>query len=582
MHAILDKTNHTMEYQWHIHQATTEQEALAKELAKELCISEVSASMLVFRGISTAEEARTFIRPTISMLHDPFLMTDMQQAVDRLTEAIENKEKILVYGDYDVDGTTAVSLVYKHLRSFYDNLDFYIPDRYTEGYGISFKGVDYADENGCSLIIALDCGIKSVDKVEYATKRGIDFIICDHHTPGEEIPKAVAVLDPQRIDCTYPYKELSGCGVGFKLMQAYTLQHHLPIANLMPLLELLAMSIASDVVPVTGENRVLASFGLRQIQTYPSVGLSSIMRIAGMEAKKTTFSDLIFKIGPRVNACGRMHSGEDAVRLLITEDAEMAAAMADDVEKNNQNRRDTDKEIFDKALELLQSDADNEQKASTVVCGKDWHKGVIGIVASRLTEVYFRPTIVLTETDGMVSGSARSVGGFDIYSAIDTCSDLLSNFGGHPFAAGLSMPPENLPEFARRFEKYVSEHIQPEQKVPVLKIEKEIALDDITPQFFKVIKAMAPFGPGNPRPVFLTRSLINNRYTKRVGKEGTHLRLDVTDQTAAISGIGFNKGDWAPYLQNGNAVDIVYQLEENTFNHVTSLQMVVEDIKKHG
>lgn len=571
-----------MEYQWNIHQPSEEQQALTMQLASELSISPSAAAMLVFRGITSAEEARTFIRPSMSMLHDPFLMTDMQQAVERLTRAIELHERILVYGDYDVDGTTAVSLVYKYLHTLTEEIDFYIPDRYTEGYGISFQGVDYASTNGCALIIALDCGIKSVDKVAYAAARGIDFIICDHHQPGEEIPAAVAVLDPQRTDCTYPYKELSGCGVGFKLMQAYTQYHHLPMAQLTCLLELLAMSIASDVVPVTGENRVLAAFGLRQIQMQPSVGLSSIMRIAGMDAPRTTFSDLIFKVGPRVNACGRMRSGADAVRLLITEDADMAAMLAEDVEKNNQNRKDTDKEIFDRARALLQEDPDNDRRTTTVVCGKDWHKGVIGIVASRLTEIYYRPTIVLTEADGLVSGSARSVGGFDIYSAIDTCADLLTNFGGHPFAAGLSMIPENLPEFRRRFEAYVAAHIRPEQQVPVIKIEQEIILDDITPQFYKVVKALAPFGPGNPRPVFLTRGLINNRYTKRVGKEGTHLRLDVTDRTAYINGIGFGMGDWAPYLQNGNSVDVVYQLEENTFNHVTSVQMQVEDIKKHN
>lgn len=571
-----------MNNEWHISQLTTEQAELRDRLAAELQISPLASSLLIRRNLLTAEDARAFIRPQWKDLHDPFLMRDMEAAVDRLSQAIERYEKILIYGDYDVDGTTAVSLMYKFLHKIYDNIDFYIPNRYTEGYGISFQGIDYAEEKGCSLIIALDCGIKAVDKVEYASKRNIDVIICDHHTPDAELPKAVAVLDPQRSDDLYPYSELSGCGVGFKLVQAYQQRHHLSEHMLVDLLELLAMSIASDIVPITGENRILAFYGLQQINKQPSVGLATILRLAGMEGQSVTINDLVFKVGPRVNACGRMNSGSEAVKLLITEDQDFATQMAEAVNAYNQDRKDTDKSIYDEALAILKADPKNEERYTTVVYGKDWHKGVVGIVASRLTETFYRPTIVLTEVDGMISGSARSVGGFDIYQAIDSCRDLLTNFGGHPFAAGLAMKSENISAFKARFEAYVAEHIEPSQQRPIIEVEDEICFDEITPQFFNILKHLEPFGPGNDRPLFVTRNVINYRYTKRVGKEGDHLRLDVTDRTACIAGIAFGQGDFAPYLQNGNQVDVCYSIEENTFNGRTNIQMMVQDIKKTG
>lgn len=576
-----------MENFWKINTLTEEQQSLRDRLATELRISPLSAALLITRGLTTADAARSFIRPKLEKLHDPFLMKDMTEAEARLSEAIAGHQRILIYGDYDVDGTTAVSLVYTFLHSFYDNLDFYIPDRYTEGYGISFQGIDYAQAQGCQLIIALDCGIKAVDKVAYATARGIDFIICDHHKPGDELPAAVAVLDPHREDDHYPYTELSGCGVGFKLVQAYAKQHKIPMEQLRPLLSLLAMSIASDIVPITGENRILAHFGLIEINRNPSLGLRTIMKLAGIEPGRLTITDLVFKIGPRVNACGRIRSGADAVRLLITETPSQAEELAQAVEDNNNERKDLDKSIFEEALRQLQVDPDIEQKCSTVVFSPNWHKGVVGIVASRLTENYYRPTIVLTQgDDGIISGSARSVSDFDIYSAIDSCRDLLTNFGGHDFAAGLSMLPENLPAFRERFEQYVRDHILPHQKEPVIEVDAEILLADITQQFFRILQCLEPYGPGNPRPIFVTRSVINNRYTKRVGKQGEHLRLNVTDrsfneygQPVFIDGIGFGFGEFAPVLQNGQAVDLCYSLEENCYNGRTSIQMMVQDIK---
>lgn len=564
-----------MSSQWKIETLSEEQELQCKHLARELRISEPSARLLVVRGITTGEEARRFVRPSLADLHDPFLMQDMDRAVERLLRAVESRERIMVYGDYDVDGTTAVALMYTFLRTQTDNLVFYVPDRYREGYGISFQGIDTAEAEECSLIIALDCGIKAVDKVAYATERNIDFIICDHHTPGEELPAAVAVLNMKRQDCGYPYKELSGCGVGFKLVQAYALRKGIPMERIYTLLPLLAMSIASDIVPVTGENRILAFYGLRQMNACPSVGIQAITSVAGIEAKSITMSDLVFKIGPRINACGRMKSGKEAVELLITEDAAFARKQAEEVNNYNNERRDYDTRTTEEALEMLRTDPGNERKHTTVVYSPSWHKGVVGIAASRLTEVYYRPTIVLTAGEnGIISGSARSVGSFDIYSAIDACRDLLTNFGGHKFAAGLSMLEADLPEFRRRFEEYVAAHITPDQMQPTLHIEAEIALADITPQFFNILRHLEPFGPGNPRPTFLTRDLINNHGTRRVGKTGEHLRLDVTDRTAAMAGIAFGQGDKALHLQNGGSADICYHIEPNTYNHQTTIQMM--------
>ena len=549
-------------------------------LEHDLNISAASARMLVVRGIETADAAREFVRPSLDRLYDPFLMRDMDKAVERLTRAVSEGENILIYGDYDVDGTTAVALMYRFLHPLTEHIDYYIPDRYTEGYGISFRGIDYAEEHQCSLIIALDCGIKAVDKVEYANGKGIDFIICDHHTPGDTLPQAVAVLNMKRADCAYPYKELSGCGVGFKLAQAYTQQHHLPQEHLVPLLQLLAMSIASDIVPITGENRILAYFGIRQLNRHPFAGLTALMQVAGIEQGRLNINDLVYKIGPRINASGRMKSGSEAVSLLITDDLAQAQRQASEINTYNTERHDCDTETTRQALDMLAADPDNAQKRSTVVYSPEWHKGVVGIVASRLTESYYRPTIVLTAGEnGIISGSARSVGGFDIYSAIDSCRDLLTNFGGHVFAAGLSMEAKNLPEFRRRFEEYVRTHIREDQLQPTLHIEAEIQLADIDTQFFNILRHMEPFGPGNPRPMFVTRRLINNRSTRAVGKNNEHLRLDVTDRTAAITGIAFGRADMEMHLRNGLPVDICYEVEENTFHNKTTIQMMAQDIK---
>ena len=569
-----------------------------KQLEKELNISSAEARMLVVRGIQTADEARAFVHPSLDNLHDPFLMKDMDKAVERLHQAITRGEKILIYGDYDVDGTTAVALMYRFLDKMIqeqgtksqDIIDYYIPDRYTEGYGVSTQGIDYAAEQGCNLIITLDCGIKAVEKIAYANSKGIDVIVCDHHTPGDELPNAVAVLNMKRSDCPYPYKDLSGCGVGFKLAQAYTQRYlieakgneviRLSGERLLPLLQLLAMSIASDIVPITGENRILAHFGIQQLNKAPFTGLSAIMQEAGIEAKKITINELVYKIGPRINACGRMKSGRAAVELLLTDDPNFSQKQVQEVEENNTQRKESDKKTTEEALLQLQKDSNFANRRSTVVYAPHWHKGVVGIVASRLTETYYRPTIVLTAgEDGIISGSARSVGGFDIYTAIDSCSDLLTNFGGHKFAAGLSMHIDDLPEFKQRFEAYVAAHIQPNQLQPTLDIEAELQLGDITKSFYNVLRHLEPFGPGNPRPLFVSRRLINHRDTRAVGKEREHLRLDVTDRMSAITGIAFGRADMAEYIQNGNAVDICYELNENTFNHYTTIQMMVQDIK---
>ena len=587
-----------MQYNWSIRHLTAVEQELQQQLERELNISSAAARMLVVRGIQTADEARAFVRPSLDKLHNPFLMRDMDKAVERLHRAIAQNEKILIYGDYDVDGTTAVALMYRFLEGVQSpiadcqspNIDYYIPDRYTEGYGVSTQGIDYAAEQGCKLIITLDCGIKAVEKVAYANSKGIDVIVCDHHTPGDTLPDAVAVLNMKRSDCPYPYKDLSGCGVGFKLAQAYTQRYlieakgneaiRLSGERLLPLTQLLAMSIASDIVPITGENRILAHFGIQQLNKAPFTGVSAIMQVAGIEAKKLTINDLVYRIGPRINACGRMKSGRAAVELLLTNDPVFARQQAEEVNQNNEDRRDCDTETTKEALLQLQDDPTYAHRRSTVVYAPHWHKGVVGIVASRLTETYYRPTIVLTAGEnGIISGSARSVGGFDIYAAIDSCHDLLTNFGGHKYAAGLSMHINDLPAFRERFEAYVAAHIQPNQLQPTLEIEAEIQLGDITKSFYNVLRHLEPFGPGNPRPLFVSRRLINHRDTRAVGKEREHLRLDVTDRQNAITGIAFGRADMAEYIQNGNAVDICYELNENTFNHYTTIQMMVQDIQ---
>ena len=568
-----------MEINWKIKELTSEEQAAAERLSTELEISPVAGRILAARGLRTAAEARSYIRPSLESLHDPFLMRDMGAAVDRLSRAIDDHERIMVYGDYDVDGTTAVALMYSFLKTQTDNLIYYIPDRYTEGYGISTKGIDTAKAEGCSLVIALDCGIKAVDKMEYARSLGVDFIICDHHTPGDTIPKTVAVLNMKRADCLYPFKELSGCGVGFKLVQAYAQRRGIDPQEIYRLLPLLAMSIASDIVPVTGENRILAFYGLRAMNAFPSVGVQAIMQVAGIAGKTVTMTDLVYKFGPRINAAGRIKSGAEAVRLLITDDAEAALRFAQDIDSYNQDRRDFDSKTMDEALEQLQKDPMNAGKFTTVVYSPEWHKGVVGIAASRLTETFYRPTIVLTAgEDDIISGSARSVSDFDIYTAIDSCRDLLTNFGGHKFAAGLSMHLKDLPEFKRRFEDYVSTHITPEQRVPTLDIEAEVELSDMNWKMYKILQCLEPFGPGNERPLFLCRHLINNRDSRAVS-EGRHLHLDLTDRVVAMDGIAFGQGDKATHLQNGKPIDICFYLEENTFRGRTTLQMNAQDIK---
>lgn len=572
-----------MQTNWHIRTLTADEQALVEQLATELKISTVSARMLVVRGIRTADAARTYIRPSMDQQHDPYLMRDMGKAVQRMVQALRTHERIMVYGDYDVDGTTAVALAYSYLRTLTDQIEYYIPDRYTEGYGISFRGIDVAQDHGCTLIVALDCGIKSVDKVEYAAARGIDFIICDHHTPGEDLPKAVAVLDAERADNTYPYDKLSGCGVGYKFCQALARREghgegeEELVNSLMPLL---AMSIASDIVPMTGENRLLAYFGLKRLNEHPTIGIRALKEVAGVSDRALTMTDLVFKIGPRINACGRLYSGREAVKLLITDDEAFAREQAQAVDNYNQERKDYDSTTTEQALEILRQDPDNERKHTTVVYDPTWHKGVVGIAASRLTETYYRPTIVLTKGEnGIISGSARSVSDFNIYDAIDSCRDLLTNFGGHAFAAGLSMTEESLEEFKRRFEDYVAAHIRPEQQVPTIQVEAAIRLGDITPQMYRVMECLEPFGPENERPIFVTRGLRNNRFSKRCGADGSHLKLDLTDGTATIGGIAFRMGDWALPIQEGKAVDIAYELEQNTFNGKTSTEMRVTDIR---
>lgn len=569
-----------METQWIFSPIDATQEILQQQIATELGVSPVIAKILVQRGVTTFEEARLFFRPDLSQLHDPFLIKDMDKAVERLNVALSKKEGILIYGDYDVDGTTAVALVYNILHRYTSNIDFYIPDRYTEGYGISYKGIDFAKTQGYSLIIALDCGIKAIEKVDYANKLGIDFIICDHHTPDDELPKALAVLDSKRNDCTYPYEHLSGCGVGFKFMQAFAQDNGIPFDKLKPLLDLVVVSIASDIVPITGENRILASFGLKQLNENPSLGLKSIINLCGLSNKDITISDIVFKIGPRINASGRIQSGREVVELLVTHDVDFAKEKSDCINSYNDERRNIDKQTTEEA-KLVLGDI-SEGDSSIVIYNSEWHKGIVGIVASRLAEEYYRPTIVLTLANGFISGSARSIPGFDIYKAIDNCRDLLENFGGHIYAAGLTLKESALEEFKQRFETYVRANILPEQKSPQIEIDAEIAFKDITPKFFRILKQCGPFGPGNMKPVFCTRRVFDyNGNSRLVGREHEHLKLELVDASCenVMNGIAFRMKDYNDDLKAFNPLDICYTIEENVFNGNTSLQLQVRDIK---
>ncbi|MBO5133391.1 MAG: single-stranded-DNA-specific exonuclease RecJ [Paludibacteraceae bacterium] len=575
---------------WNFIPLTPEQEKQKQDLSEALGISPILCQLLVQRGITTFSEAKSFFRPQLTELYDPFLMNDMDKAVNRLNQAIGRKEKILVYGDYDVDGITAVALVYKFLRKFFcskSQVDFYIPDRYTEGYGVSYQGIDYAAKNKFNLVIALDCGIKAVEKVEYANSLGVDFIICDHHTPDDTLPNAVAVLDPKRVDSSYPDSNLSGCGVGFKLMQAFAQNNNIEFESLIPLLDLLAVSIASDIVPINGENRILAYYGLKQLNMSPCVGMKSIIDVCGLTDKEISVSDIVFKIGPRLNASGRLQSAKEAVKLLIipeesTADRITLEKMAEKIDQYNLDRKKLDKNITEEATEELENADDFNMQSSIVVYNPNWHKGVVGIVASRLTERYYKPTIVLTHSNGCATGSGRSVQGFDIYKAIESCRDLLENFGGHMYAVGLSMKEENVPEFQRRFEKYVSENLSEEQRLPQIDIDACIDFCDITPKFFRLLKQFSPYGPENMKPIFVTRRTFDYGTSKVVGKEQEHLKLELIDSKSEciMNGIAFGMSEFNDYIKSLNPVDICYSIEENTFNGNTTIQLVIKDIKK--
>ncbi len=551
-------------------------------LQKQLKIDWQLVNLLIQRRISTYEEARKFFSPDLAALHDPFLMRDMDMAVERIEKAIQNEEKILIYGDYDVDGTTSVALLYTFFKNFSGNLDFYIPERYSEGYGISYKGIDYAEQHGYSLIIALDCGIKAVDKVAYAGGKGIDFIICDHHTPGNRIPDAVAVLDPKRPGCDYPFKELSGCGVGFKLIHAFALRNEVPFDEIVPCLDLVAVSIASDIVPIIAENRVLAYYGLRQLNDDPRTGLRIIIQLAGMDKKKIGIEDIIFRIGPRINAAGRIESGRSSVRLLVAEDEHQALLIGEKVNAYNRERRHIDNDITQKALAFLQRDPKARESRTTVLYHPDWHKGVIGIVASRLIDYYYRPTVILTESNGLATGSARSVFGFDLYSAIDSCSALLENFGGHKYAAGLTMNIQNVQKFREKFEQVVAETIAPEQTIPVVGIDSEIGLAEITSTFFENLKQFEPFGPENMAPVFLTENVVDNGTGKKVGSTGNHLKLNLIqeeDPFRVFPAIAFQQGHQYKRIRQGKSFDICYSIEKNEYMGKKTLQLNIKDIK---
>lgn len=569
-----------MIYKWTYEEPTTDETAAATALAREVNIHPALGRLLLKRGIKTATEARRFFRPQLSDLHDPFLMNDMQVAVDRLNQALGRKEHIMVYGDYDVDGCTAVALVYKFLSQFYSNIDFYIPDRYEEGYGISRKGIDFAAEMGVKLIIVLDCGIKAVEEVAYAREKGIDFIICDHHVPDDELPPAVAILNPKRHDNRYPYTHLSGCGVGFKFMQAFATSNGIEFNKLSSLLDLCAVSIASDIVPIMGENRILACQGLRCLNTNPSIGLRAIVEVCGLSERELSMSDIIFKIGPRINASGRMQNGKEAVELLVEKDYQAALEKAGCINLYNEARKDLDKQMTDEAFKQVEQLPGLDDRRSVVIYNESWHKGVIGIVASRLTEQYYRPAVVLTRSDGVATGSARSVSGFDVYKAVQSCSDLLENFGGHTYAAGLSMKVENVPEFAERFETYVQEHIMDTQTEATLAIDAYLDFKDVTFKFYQQLKRFAPFGPQNERPVFCTRRVYDYGTSKVVGRGQEHIKLELVDNKSnnVMNGIAFGQSSQARYIKTKRAFDICYAVEENTHKR-GEVQLQIEDIR---
>ena len=572
-----------MHFKWNYETPTPEQKRTAEELAEKIGISPILTQLLVSRGITTESAAKRFFRPQLADLINPFLMKDMDVAVDRLNDAMGRKERILVYGDYDVDGCTAVALVYKFLQQFYSNIDYYIPDRYEEGYGVSHKGIDYAKETGVKLIIILDCGIKAIEEVRYAKSLGIDFIICDHHVPDEVMPPAVAILNPKRPDDSYPFKHLCGCGVGFKFMQAFAKNNGIPFSRLIPLLDFCAVSIAADIVPVVDENRILAFHGLKQLNQNPSLGLKAIIDICGLNGRELSMSDIVFKIGPRINASGRMENGKESVDLLVEKDFSMALKEAKHINEYNEQRKDIDKQMTEEANIIVSKLESQRHLSSIVLYDENWKKGVIGIVASRLTEIYFRPTVVLTRDGEYATGSARSIMGFDVYAAIKSCRDLLVNFGGHTYAAGLTLKWEDIPHFRKRFQQYVDEHIKPSQKEAMINVDAVIDFKDISKRLYNDLKRFSPFGPGNNKRIFCTLSVYDYGTSKVVGREQEHIKLELVDSKSStvVNGIAFGQSASARYIKSKRSFDIVYTIEDNVFKR-NQVQLQIEDIRPNS
>ena len=572
-----------MTRKWNYPTLTPEEKRLGSELARRFANCSPVSDLLVQRGITTIEAAEKFFHPSLRDLHDPFLMPDMDKAVERLNRAMGAKERILVYGDYDVDGTTAVALVYKYLQNFYSELDFYIPTRYEEGYGISRKIIDDIADQGVKLVIILDCGIKAIDEIAYAKENGIDFIICDHHVPDDSLPPAAAILNPKLEGSTYPFAHLSGCGVGYKLMQAFSISNGIATAELESMLDLVAVSIAADIVPMIDENRVMACVGLKRLNSNPNMGLRAIIRTCGLGGKEITISDVIFKIGPRINASGRMQSGMEAVELLVARNVRDANTKSLAIDQYNKDRKELDKRITDEANAILEARGEMlSPKKSIVIYNKDWHKGIIGIVASRLTELYYKPSVVLTLANGLATGSSRSVQGFDIYKAVDSCRDLLENFGGHPYAVGLSLKEENIPEFTRRFEQYVASNILPEQLMPQIDIDAFLTFAEITPEFVSTLRLFNPYGPGNQKPTFCTRRVKDFGTSKLVGKNLEHIKLELVDDTSGrvINGIAFNMASYFEHIHSGRPFNICYTIEENrSHNGGSNIQLMVKQIR---
>ena len=569
-----------MHFKWNYKAPTPEESKAAEALGAKMGINPILAQILIRRGISTEPAAKRFFRPQLGDLINPFLMKDMDVAVDRLNDAMGRKERIMIYGDYDVDGCSAVALVYKFLQQFYSNVDYYIPDRYEEGYGVSKKGIDHALETGVKLIIILDCGIKAIDEIAYAKSVGIDFIICDHHVPDEVLPPAVAILNPKRVDDTYPFKHLCGCGVGFKFMQAFAKNNGIPFSHLIPLLDFVAVSIAADIVPVIDENRILAFHGLKQLNQNPSVGLKAIIEICGLNGRDISMSDIVFKIGPRINASGRVENGMETVDLLIERDQETALRKAKHINEYNEQRKDIDKQMTEEANQIVERIESQKRHKSIVLYDENWKKGVVGIVASRLTEIYFRPTVVLTRMGDLATGSARSVIGFDVYAAIKSCRDLVVNVGGHTYAAGLTLKWADVPEFRNRFQKYVEEHIQPEQTEALLNIDAVIDFKDINRKLHNDLKRFGPFGQDNPKPLFCTTDVYDFGTSKVVGREQEHIKLELVDSKSnnVMNGIAFGQSASARYIKSKRSFDIAYTIEDNIFKH-NDVQLQIEDIR---